>query len=275
MSDDELADHVVALERHRARLDGALADALARFDTHRTYENDGAVTAKAWLKHHCHMTGPQAGARLAVARRLQRFPVIAAALRAGEITFDQVRLMLTALHAQPPNRPSPTIRQTLVDVARSVHIDDLAHVLDVWAAFTDPDGTEPDHTTDTLHLDQGLDGRFHLQGDIDSADGDLLGRALEAAERHLGSTSDPRGRPHRPRRPTSPRTGRLWRATTSTAPRPPRLHVRRSPSSPTPPTSPSASAPAPNGAPGSRATTCDGSSATPSSRPHSPTPTAT
>ena len=94
LTDDELADHIVDIEQLRARMDGQLSVALARLENSRAYESDGAVTAKSWLKHHVRMTGPQAGARLKVARRLQRFDTILRALRDGRITFDQVRLML-------------------------------------------------------------------------------------------------------------------------------------------------------------------------------------
>ena len=71
LTDDELADHIVDIEQLRARMDGQLSVALARLENSRAYESDGAVTAKSWLKHHVRMTGPQAGARLKVARRLR------------------------------------------------------------------------------------------------------------------------------------------------------------------------------------------------------------
>ena len=198
LTDDELADHIVDIEQLRARMDGQLSVALARLENSRAYESDGAVTAKSWLKHHVRMTGPQAGARLKVARRLQRFDTILRALRDGRITFDQVRLMLA--RCTPMTESAFAADQTtLIDLARSVHIDDLAHALDVWAAYADPNGAEPeDSGIDSLHLNQSLHGRHTLQGDLNSVDGELLGRALERAEQQLGSTSHPYGWPLEP-----------------------------------------------------------------------------
>ena len=193
--DDELRAHIVLMERERSRMDAVLSTALARLDATRAFEADAAVTAKSWLKYHTHMTGPQAAGRLRIARLLQRHQLIFDALLAGDITFDQVRMMFARCNPMT-EQAFRDDQASLIDAARSVHIDDLPRVLDVWAAHADPNGADPgDPSVDSVHLNQGLDGRHHLQGNLNSADGDLLGRALEQADKQLGAMLDEHGQP--------------------------------------------------------------------------------
>lgn len=57
LTDQQLADGLVALERARALLDAVSSRVLAEFDQRTVYAYDGAVSASAWLAHRGHMSG--------------------------------------------------------------------------------------------------------------------------------------------------------------------------------------------------------------------------
>lgn len=195
---DEILTELIALERDRARLDGRVTQLLGRFDADSLYELDGAATAKSWLKHQTHITSSTAAGRLKMARQLRQLPAFSDALAAGTVTIDQLRILLRGY--RPSTAPEFTADQdTLLDAARTVHIDDLPRVITVWVAHIDPDGNEPDDTLDQeLHLHQVGDGPFALNGQLAARHGHTLEQALTAAMADLRPSQDADSEPMTP-----------------------------------------------------------------------------
>ena len=189
---------LVAAERLRARLDARTAQLLARFDAECLYELDGAASARSWLKHHVGVTASTAAGRLKMARQLRHLERISEQLHAGTVTTDQVRILLRGY------RPSTAAefvsdQETLLEAARTVHVDDLSRVVDVWVAHIDPDGPAPDdHRDQEVHLHQVLDGPFALHGQLAAPNGQTLDRALERAMADLRPSQHADGEPMTP-----------------------------------------------------------------------------
>jgi hypothetical protein len=74
LDDAELADAVVRLHRHGARLAAATARLTAAMDTRRLWADDGSRSCGAWLAHRCRLPIGQARARAWLGRRLRSMP---------------------------------------------------------------------------------------------------------------------------------------------------------------------------------------------------------
>ena len=80
--------------RRRLEMDEAVwMDSLAEFDRDQWWSLDGALTAADWLGAHCKMGRSTAYEKLRIAHELARRPELAAAFRAGELSYSHIRLI--------------------------------------------------------------------------------------------------------------------------------------------------------------------------------------
>src|SRR5436309_890818 len=85
LSDQELADAAVELDRLRNAFAAAEARLLRAFNVRCVYASDGAKSAAAWLARRTHAPKSECGSRLRLSRTMEDLPVAAEALAAGEI----------------------------------------------------------------------------------------------------------------------------------------------------------------------------------------------
>lgn len=90
LTDGELSDAVVELERLKARLDATEATVVGAWDRRRVWASDGARSGAAWLVWRCRMARSRASRLLRRARHLREMPEAPAALEQGEISGDHV-----------------------------------------------------------------------------------------------------------------------------------------------------------------------------------------
>jgi len=182
----EVPDTLVQLSKLRARLDGATLAVLARFDTDRLHDLDGLGSTRTWAKHHLRASSTGITRHLRLARRLHTLPVTADALRDGRITLDALE---TICRAWTPER-DPAFRDDdplFASWAENLHPDDLAIAMGHWANAADPDGTDPDrrHRTRSVHLNQGINGTWNLNGTLTDELGARLDAELDRRARRL------------------------------------------------------------------------------------------
>lgn len=126
------ADKAEAL-RAIARTDARLAELRMRIlaDADDVAEQEGAADAAEWVATRTHQRRQDARADLSLAIALDRRPVLAAALRAGETTVGQARVIARALDALPADVPAETVdraEEVLVAHAASFGPDALGRL---------------------------------------------------------------------------------------------------------------------------------------------------
>jgi hypothetical protein len=180
LDDGELRSLVLAFGRMRARLDAAEAAAIAEFDARDGFLADGAVNTPSWLGHHTGISRKQAAARVRLARRLRRMPLVAEAMASGLVTESHVQVLRRCL---TPRTEAAFDRDEaqLVAAATAVEADELSNTVTEWLNVNDPDGPDPGgERPSELHASPLLDGRTRLDGELDLEDSAEFLPELEA-----------------------------------------------------------------------------------------------
>src|SRR2546426_1213860 len=77
-------------------LEAVFAKGLRRFDKSGEYKADGALSAVAWVRERCNLSGGAAAERVNVARQLETLPQIEKALAKGNVGYQHVALIARA-----------------------------------------------------------------------------------------------------------------------------------------------------------------------------------
>jgi len=224
----DAAGQVLVLLGMRAVLESAVAARLRVVEHSQAYAVDGSVTVTSWVDTRARCGRTEAARTVGLARRLDRYRLVAAALAAGELTVGHAQVLGRALDVLPEHlraRQEPLF----VAVARLTDPHTLGVELRKRTGALDADGADraEDHDLDRnrVQLSKTLGGRWHLRG------------GPGPAVRRDPSCRAGRDPPHRPQRrgPAQPRPTRRRRARSprpaSPGPRRPTRGVRR----PTPP----------------------------------------
>src|SRR5690606_13352383 len=158
----ELAGELERAQRHldaaRCRLHGVLEARGA------TLEVSGHATG-GWLGAEHGLSRVEAGRRVRVATRLRRdLPEVAAALAAGEITFEHARVIADLVN--PRVRDLVVVLQPqLLALAEGVRFERwAAQVRDLVAIADEDGGHRPESGGSRLRMVDGPDGVLHLDG---------------------------------------------------------------------------------------------------------------
>jgi hypothetical protein len=175
----------------RDRLDAKIARAIGEFDRAEQWDTEGATSMTAWLRDRGGMTRSQAGRLTALARRLNRLPVTAAAWRAGELTGGQVEAIAGAVDPSTVD-VFAAHEAELVPSLAALSATDTVTAMQVWKAHAVADGAPPVEPDRALHLSAALDGQWVLDATLDAEGGAVVDTALR-----LAATSDVGGEPAR------------------------------------------------------------------------------
>jgi hypothetical protein len=179
LDDAELADVVVGLRRHQARLAAATARLTAAFEARRAYEVDGSRSCGTWVAQRCRLPVGQARGEVWLGRRLRGMPATAEAFAAGDIG-QRHAAMLASLAGGRTAECFGRDEVMLVGFACTMAWPDFCRAVEYWRQHADPDGVErdaaPDEALRRVHLSQGLRGTGHLDGFLTP-----LGRATVAS----------------------------------------------------------------------------------------------
>lgn len=188
VTDAELHELVVAVQRERARLGAVAAKLLGRWDRRGVWAADGSRSAAARLARETSCATSSAKVELRRARQLASMPATAAAVTDGRLSLDHVDLLGRA------NRPWRNAvfadhEQALVDECAKLRFAEAARVVAYWCQRADAEAAEEEgrlrHDAAGLHASTTLDGDVELTGRLDPVGGAILMTELDRLEREL------------------------------------------------------------------------------------------
>jgi hypothetical protein len=195
LTDHELENDLVEIQRSLASLEAYRLEVLAAFDARGVYERDGYLSATAWLKHRCRLSGGPASELVRLARALSDMPVTSAAFRDGDIDFAAVRLLADAHGAHP--EVFADHEATLVETSRALPARELRIAVAYWRQALDEASAlrDANHAFDgrRLHVSPTFGGMVRLDGVLDPVGGEAVMTALAAimdSEARSGAEQD-------------------------------------------------------------------------------------
>jgi len=156
---------------------------------------EGAISAAAWVRNNCHMSGTSAADRLCVGRELESLPRIDRALSSGEIGY-QSAAVLCHLREQLDDKRDLFDEEEMLDMARRHTVAELRLLCRYARYAADPDGfcrdEEESFERRRLHISPMADGMHVIDGVLDPVGGAAVRTALEA----LATSGPSDGRKH-------------------------------------------------------------------------------
>jgi hypothetical protein len=171
LTDGEVREEVLGVERVRAKLDAVCARATRSFDARGIARAEGARSTAAWLRIVGRIEAGRAGRQVRHARALATFPATEEALAEGRINSDVVA-RITAVDNDRIDVALRLNEADLVDVAASSTYKEFSDHLGRWIETNDPDGghrERPDGRR--FHCSRTLGGAWALDGWLDPLSG--------------------------------------------------------------------------------------------------------
>lgn len=179
-------ESIQALHRQLERLNAIATRAVAAFDAGRTWEDDGARSAAAWVATRCRRTLASARREVRVGRTLRDLRATEAAWVDGEIGGEHVELLVATCRRVGAERVQPDEAE-LVGHAKTCTVRQFQRLLAYWEQAADPDGVEDTaearRDARRLHLSQSFEGMWFLDGVLDPISGEIVANTLKAIER--------------------------------------------------------------------------------------------
>jgi hypothetical protein len=186
LDDPRLGERIVLLDRLARRVAAAQADAVRVFDARDAANGAGSPTAAAWLREHTGATERDARGLVALGRSLDRLPLFAAALRAGDLTAAHLRLLAAASRRLDPAVVASG-EPLLVHAARRLDATRFAIVVRRWLATVAPAEFERDterrYDDRWLSVSETFGGMYGISGLLDPENGALVKAAIDALVR--------------------------------------------------------------------------------------------
>lgn len=164
-------------------LEAAFAVGLRRFDNSGEYRADGALSAVAWVRQMCNLSGGAAAERVNVARQLEKLPQTEKAFAAGAVGFQHVALIARTAEnvgSVPVQKDEANLLKAAktMDPGRFAGVaKDFEHRVDHEIALTEANRA---HERRYLHVSQPENGMVRLDGILDAEGGATLITALIA-----------------------------------------------------------------------------------------------
>src|SRR5262249_6604360 len=142
------------------------------------------VTCNLWLQENLHLTHNAAYSQIRTARHLQHLPRTYAALRQGEISWQQVSVICRAMEEVTKTRLNPAeVESELLAAAQSMdpltllrHWQQMRYQGDQEAGL---EAEQEQHRRRWLQLSETWKGSYRLEGELDSEGGGVLKTALQ------------------------------------------------------------------------------------------------
>ncbi|HWL35002.1 MAG TPA: DUF222 domain-containing protein [Frankiaceae bacterium] len=183
LSSAALGERIVALESLVRRAQAAQAEAVRAFDARGGADDDGAASTACWLRDRLGASDRDARRLVGLAKSLDRLPLFAAALRAGEITPVPARVLAGQTRHLSPATVADG-EAFLVEWARRLDAIRFAAVVRRWVATVAPAEFERDserrYDSRWLTLHRTYGGMTSLQGMFEPEGAAVLEAALES-----------------------------------------------------------------------------------------------
>ena len=196
-----LRQELLDLHALTARLEAAKVDVLRAFGAVQGHRADLNTSLQAWLRNTLKVDAAEASRRVRTARVLPDLPKTEAALRAGDISIEHADLIATGV-SRLDLETMLEAEDTLLTLAKTAAPRQLSSAVRRLVQIVDPDESAEEraarqHDSRYLHLTQGFDGCWNLEGRLDPAAGAAASAWFEANSRRR---TQPDGEPD-PRTP--------------------------------------------------------------------------
>jgi hypothetical protein len=188
LTDGELHELVVAVQRQSHRLAAARAKLISVWDRRGVWSDDGSRTAAHRLSREASMSAGSAKVELRRARQLRSMPHTAAALASGALSPDHVDLLGRANHG---NRSElfADHEATLVQQCQLLRFPDACRMVDYWRQRADAEATEDEaerlHAARHATVATTIDGVVDVRAVLDPVGGAAFKAELDRLERQL------------------------------------------------------------------------------------------
>jgi hypothetical protein len=188
LTDAELHELVVTVQRQRHRLAAVAAAVISSWDQRMVWADNGARSAAARLANETATSTSSASIDVRRARQLRSMPSTAQALATGDLSPDHVDLLAKA--NQPwRNADFADHENTLVEQCRVLRHADARKMVDYWCARADAvaaeDRAERQRNAAHLNVSPTLDGTVVVTGTLDPIGGSIVADELTRIERQL------------------------------------------------------------------------------------------
>ncbi len=161
--------------------------AVGRLDASGAWADDGSRSAAAWVAWHVGLAKGRAGTLVKCARQLRDMPGTEAAMAAGRLTVDHVRLLANAHRADPDAFAHDEDR--LIDAAVRVLFSGFERLIRYWVYAHAADACEADaaaiHDQRRVDASRSIDGIIFVDAMLDPITGEIFLRELERLEQEL------------------------------------------------------------------------------------------
>ena len=188
LTEPEVAEVAIAAQALRTAAEAHAARTAALLDASSAWVADGARSAKDWLAWRTHLPRAAVGGSLRCGRQLRDLPTTEAALLAGGIGTDHVRLLADARRTNPDAFDSGG-EAFLIDEARNLLFEDWARAVRYWCDRAAPDDAEERaarrHRDRRAHCSATFGGEVVLDAHLPPVGGAVVARELERLDRQL------------------------------------------------------------------------------------------
>jgi hypothetical protein len=188
LSDADLHDQVVALEREAARFTAARARLLVEWESRKAWVDDGCKSPRVRLSRDCKTAKATAGRDLRRARQLRHMPATAAAFAAGRLSVDYVDLLVNA-RTEPVAHLFARDEPVLLDQLARLSYPDAVQVVDHWRMMADQEADvkrrDRQRADRHAHADRTFGGGIHVSGFLPGLEGTIVLTELHRLEREL------------------------------------------------------------------------------------------
>ncbi len=157
-SDDELSAAAVALERLRSLVELSTAGHAAELDQRAVTDREHGLRTGLWLARETGASPATTRAQVRLGLLLRdRFPRLAAAVAAGELSWDHVRVLAAVTNRRVIDAVAE-LQDEIIGLARDCGFEQWKTEVHALVTYLDQDGAEPD-PSDRNRLTTGRDAR--------------------------------------------------------------------------------------------------------------------
>src|SRR5579864_4374334 len=170
------------------RLEVVFSRAVRRATERGDHLAKGHCSAVSWVMDTCAMSQSTASDRLCVGEQLDSLPLVADALKSGEIGYQSASV-ICHLREKLGEKSDALDEGQWIRFARDFPIKSLRHLSNHMRYVVDPSGFDRDveesYEDRFLHVSE-MSGMYHLTGVLDAEGGAALKTAIDALSRRLG-----------------------------------------------------------------------------------------
>jgi hypothetical protein len=184
ISDKELGEGLVELERSSRVIEAERCRRLVEVERRATWAVDGHLSVVSWLAVKVRVGFSRASRHVKLSRALSHMPRTASAFGEGELSSEAVGLLVGAREAA--REAFGEAEEMLVDAGIALPARDLRTVVAYWCQAADAaeaaEREQRSYEGRRLHVSPTIDGVVRIDGDLDPESGQTLITALRSVQ---------------------------------------------------------------------------------------------